>query len=224
MLGAGVVGDRTWGALEQAMSVPGTRMQDARHSTFMHRVQQPRLHCFDGVQVVGAGRDTVVELSASNAVMAEDKIGLTRWQTLMVGTDKAVVEPPKLRQLLNALQGAVGVLLRFTHGRAVPWPRDACCLAQWMARVATLFQFFSNELRRLGRVAQPLTFTKLHIAQQLVLDMHWFGSLEAVDTDNGETLHTRINRVLRKIHRGRQDVLSMLAERVCLMQAMSCVR
>ena len=222
VLGSGVVGDRTWGALEQGMLAPGLGAQDDRQATFMHRMQQPRPRRIDGVQVVGAGRETAVKLSAGNAVTAEDKLGLTRWQTLMMGTDDAVVGPPKVRQLLNALHGAVGVVLRFTYGRAVAGRGDACRLAQWMARVATVFQLVSNELRSLGRKALPLTYPKLHIALQLALDMHWYGSLEAVDTDHGETMHTRINRVLRTVHRGKQGVLYKLAERVCLVQAMSC--
>ena len=203
VMASAVTGEKVWGLFRRGWEARGVGTQKSRKATFEARAAACTPHNVDGVRVMGLREGLSGALfSGPSKLTAEERLATLPWLPLLVGRDDQVVGQP---QVLNALQAACGmleVLVHLVYGRAVAGAGDPCRLAQWCARAMVSFQLVEACLASADRDAADVTYPKAHAITHMGWCMWWFGSLEAVDTDIGETFHTVVNRLHRSTNLG----------------------
>ena len=242
---ATLAGERVWTCLKEALSVQSSkpsRTKAEREQLLQERLRSAWSKEVDGTRLIG-GSDSLVDRLLSSAMLSmEQRIGVLPHLAWIVGGDNSIVPDTHTRQLFQLLLGSLEVITHFLYVRPVSAPGDPCRISQWFGRLNTVYKLLSYRLIRRPRkrpravvisgrgsdaqmqgqaseadpepssVDYPKAHTSLHFGGAL----WWFGSLEAVDTDIGESFHTVVTSVWRSLNTGKGDLLKRMAQRVLL--------
>lgn len=240
---ATLAGDRVWSIVQESIKVQPespTSTIYTREQRFQKRLRETWTQEIDGTRLIGASRSAIHRLLSCAMLSMEQRVGILPHLAWVVANDDSVVASVPVRQLLQLLFGTLEVLCHFLYVRPVSGPEDPARISQWFGRLSTVYSLLAAYTSRRSRKrpraaagaghgddpssqvqggnekvpARSVDYPKVHASLHFGGALWWFGSLEATDTDTGESFHTIVTSAWRSLNAGKPDLLRRITERV----------